>query len=163
MPRKRPDVSDILSAKKLKFLAAWQGNALSAARAAGYRSPKTAACTLMNDETIQTEIRRKQRIMTDESAKRLAGQLNFDRAHVLNRLWEIAQIPPVKTNKNLGAQVKAAQALATVFDNELKCIAELLPQLQTRTPDEIQFWIRHGHFPLPSGENHAKKTETTQE
>ena len=101
--------------------------------------------------------------MTDESAKRLAGQLNFDRAHVLNRLWEIAQIPPVKTNKNLGAQVKAAQALATVFDNELKCIAELLPQLQTRTPDEIQFWIRHGHFPLPSGENHAKKTETTQE
>jgi len=163
MPRKTSTASGILTSKQLRFVAAWQGDVVAAARAAGYTDPTSMAYRIMEYPAVANEIRRKQRIMTDESAKRLAGQLNFDRAHVLNRLWEIAQIPPVKTNKNLGAQVKAAQALATVFDNELKCIAELLPQLQTRTPDEIQFWIRHGHFPLPSGENHAKKTETTQE
>src|SRR5437763_3293544 len=143
MPRKRPDVSDILSAKKLKFLAAWQGDALAAARAAGYRSPKTAACTVMNDLTIQTEIRRKQRIMTEESAKRIAAQLDFNRSQVLNRLWEIAQIPPKETNQTLGAQVKAAEALTAAFDAELKHIAEILPHLNGKSPEDLQFWIHN--------------------
>ena|SRR5438552_12103590 len=153
MPRKRPDVSDILSAKKLKFLAAWQGDALAAARAAGYRSPKTAACTVMNDPTVKSEIRRKQKIMTEESAKRIAAQLTFNRSQVLNRLWEIAQIPPNETNQTLGAQVKAAEALTAVFDAELKHLSELLPQLNGKSADEIQFFIRYGHFPQLPGES----------
>ncbi len=153
MNRKTSAASGTLTPKQLKFVAAWQGDVVAAARAAGYRKPESMAYKLMDDPAVANEIRRKQRIMTEESAKRLAGQLNFDRAHVLNRLWEIAQIPPGKTNKNLGAQVKAAQALAAVFDNELKYIAELLPQIQTKTADEIQFFIRNGHFPLQSGES----------
>jgi hypothetical protein len=147
MPRRRPDTSDILSAKMLKFIAVWQGDALAAARAAGYRTPKTAACKLLNNPTIKAAIRQKQRIITEESAKRLAGQLNFDRSHVLNRLWEIAQISAKETNKTLSAQVKAAVALAAIFDAELQQIGELLPQLQTKTADEIQFFVRYGHFP----------------
>ena len=100
--------------------------------------------------------------MTEESAKSLASQLNFNRSHVLNRLWEIAQLTPSQTSNSVGGQVKAAETLAALFDAELKQIAELLPQLQTRTPEEIQFWIRHGYFPLSSGENHEKKSETTE-
>jgi phage terminase small subunit len=153
MKRQSSTDSDILSEKKLKFVAAWQGDAIAAARAAGYRKPKSMAFRIMQDETVQTELRRKQRIMTDESAKRIAGQLVFDRSHVLNRLWEIAQIPPDETNKTLGAQVKAAEVLAGVFDAELKYIAELLPQFSTKSADEIQFWIRHGHFPVNPGES----------
>ena len=153
MPRKRPDAEDILSAKKLKFIAAWQGDALAAARAAGYRSPKTAACTVMNDPTVKSEIRRKQKIMTEESAKRIAAQLTFNRSQVLNRLWEIAQIPPNETNQTLGAQVKAAEALTAVFDAELKHLSELLPQLNGKSADEIQFFIRYGHFPQLPGES----------
>lgn len=157
-----PDASGVLSSKMLKFIAAWQGDAIAAARAAGYRHPKSMAFKIMQNEVVNTEIRRKQRIMTEESAKRLAAQLNFSRSHVLNRLWEIAQLSPNDTKHTVGGQVKAAETLASIFDAELKHIAELLPQLQTRTPDEIQFWIRHGHFPLSSGENHEKKTETTE-
>ncbi len=159
MPRKRLDASDILSPKMLKFVVAWQGDAVAAARAAGYRTPKTAAGKLLSNPTILAHIRRKQRIITDESATRLAGQLNFDRSHVLNRLWEIAQIPPKETNRNVTAQVKAAEALAAVFDAELALIAELLPQISTRTPDEIRFWIRNGHFPLgPSSPGERQAT-----
>ncbi|HEV2962628.1 MAG TPA: terminase small subunit [Candidatus Angelobacter sp.] len=145
--------SGILSRKMLKFVAAWQGNAIAAARAAGYSKPKSMAFRIMQNDTIKTEIRRKQKIMTEESAKRIAAQLTFDRSHVLNRLWEIAQIPPDETNKNLGAQVKAAETLAGVFDAELKYIAELLPQLNGKTADEIQFFIRNGHFPQHPGES----------
>jgi hypothetical protein len=151
MPRKRPDTSDILSPKMLKFICVWQGDALAAARAAGYRTPKTAASKLLSNPAIKAEIRRKQRIITQESAKQLAGQLNFDRSHVLNLLWGIAQIPATETKKSLVSQVKAAEVLAAVFDNELQHIAEILPHLHGKSPDDVQFWVRNGHFPEDSG------------
>ena len=146
--------ADFLCPKQLKFIAAWQGDAVAAARDAGYKHPESMAYRIMENPTVANEIRRKQSIMTEESAKRLAGQLNFDRNHVLNRLWEIAQMPSgeANTNQTLGAQVKAAQALAAVFDAELKQIAEILPHLHGRSPDDIQHWIRHGQFPEQSGE-----------
>ncbi|HEV3037181.1 MAG TPA: terminase small subunit [Candidatus Angelobacter sp.] len=153
MPRRRPDTSDILSSKMLKFVALWQGDAVAAARAAGYRTPETAAYKLLSNPAIKTEIRRKRRIITQESARRFAGQLNFDRSHVLNLLWEIARIPPQETCKTLSNQVKAAEVLAAVFDNELQHIARILPHLNGRPSEEIQFWIRNGHFPDSSSEN----------
>src|SRR5436305_12499819 len=145
MPRQSPDSQGILRGKSLKFIAAWQSNDIAAARAAGYRKPEIVACRLMKNKTIQNEIRRKQRIMTEESAKRIAAQLDFNRSQVLNRLWEIAQIPPKETNQTLGAQVKASEALTAAFDAELKYIAELLPHLNTKSADQIQFLIRNGH------------------
>ena len=152
MPRKTSTASGILTSKQLRFVAAWQGDVVAAARAAGYTDPTSMAYRIMEYPAVANEIRRKQRIMTDESAKRLAGQLNFDRAHVLNRLWEIAQIPPKETNQTLGAQVKAAEALTAAFDAELKHIAEILPHLNGKSPEDLQFWIHNGHFPQNSGE-----------
>ncbi|HEV3036507.1 MAG TPA: terminase small subunit [Candidatus Angelobacter sp.] len=147
------NTSDFLSSKQLKFVAAWQGNDIAAARAAGYRKPKNVAFRLMQNPAVATEIRRKQRIMTEESAKRIAAQLSFDRNHVLNRLWEMAQISPEKTNNTLSSQVKAAESLAALFDAELKRIAEILPHLSGKSAEDVQFWIRHGHFPSESGES----------
>jgi hypothetical protein len=154
MKRQSSNDSGILSGKKLKFVAAWQGNTIAAARAAGYKKPKNMAFRLMQDPTIADEIRRKQRIMTEESAKRIAAQLSFDRSSVLNRLWEIAQIAPDKTNNTLSSQVKAAEALAAAFDAELKHVAEILPHLSGKSEEDVQFWVRHGHFPsTESGES----------
>jgi phage terminase small subunit len=147
MTKKSPDAPGILTEKMLKFIDAWQGNAIAAAKAAGYRKPQVVACRLMKNPTIRAEIRRKQIAMSQESGKRLGGQLNFDRSYVLNRLWEIAQIPPDETNRNLGAQVKAAEVLGAMFDAEMKHLAELLPHLPTKSKDDIQFFIHHGHFP----------------
>ena len=78
----------------LKFVAAWQGDAVAAARAAGYRNPVTDAYRLMNNPTVITEVKRKQRVIAEESGRRIAAQLTFDRSHVLNRLWEIARLCP---------------------------------------------------------------------
>jgi phage terminase small subunit len=152
MNRQKSTDSEFLSEKKLKFVVAWQGNDIAAARAAGYRKPKSMAFRVMKDETVKNAIRSKQKIMIEESAKRIAAQLTFNRSQVLNRLWEIAQIPPNETNQTLGAQVKAAEALAAVFDAELKHIAEILPHLNGKSPEDLQFWIHNGHFPQNSGE-----------
>ena len=157
MRRKNLNAAGILTKPMLKFVAAWQGDPCAAARAAGYSKPPVAACKLIQNPIIAREIRRKQRIMTEESAKRLAGQLNFDRSHVLNRLWEISQISPKETNSTLGAQVKAAQALTAVFADELKQIAEILPHLHGRSPEEVKYWIRHGQFPEQNAIGHLEQ------
>jgi phage terminase small subunit len=153
MTEKSPDVSGIVTGKMLKFIAAFQGNAVAAARAAGYRKPERMAYKLMKNPTLQTLIKSKQIAMSQESGKRLGAKLSFDRSHVLNRLWEIAQVPPSDTNKNLGSQVKAAEVLGAMFDSELKYLADLMPYLQTKSKEDVQFFIQHGHFPLHPGES----------
>jgi hypothetical protein len=163
MPRKNSDALTVLSTKSLKFIGAWQGDAVAAARIAGYSNPRSAASKLMKNDAIRAEIRRKQIAMTEESGKRLGVELTFDRSHVLNRLWEIAQIPPNDTNKNLGAQVKAAEVLGALFDAELKYIAELLPHLKDMSQDDVQFFIRHGHFRQQLGESNDYQAQKAEE
>ena len=156
MAQKNPKPQGILRERQLKFIMAWRGDAVAAARAAGYRKPEIVGCRLLQNPAIETEIRRKQRIMTEESAKHIAAQLVFDRNNVLNHLWELSQIPPEKTNNTLSSQVKAAETLTAVFDAEFKHIAEILPHLHGRSPAEIQFWIRNGRFPDPAEESQMK-------
>jgi phage terminase small subunit len=72
MNRKTSAGSGTLTPKQLKFVAAWQGDVVAAARAAGYRKPESMAYKLMDDPAVANEIRRKQRIMTEESVPSLA-------------------------------------------------------------------------------------------
>src|SRR5438105_3145134 len=81
MPTRNSITSGILSPQMLKFVAAWQGDAVAAARAAGYRNPVTDAYRLMNNPTVITEVKRKQRVIAEESGRRMAAQLTFDRSH----------------------------------------------------------------------------------
>jgi phage terminase small subunit len=92
MNRKTSAASGTLTPKQLKFVAAWQGDVVAAARAAGYRKPESMAYKLMDDPAVANEIRRKQRIMTEESAKRLAGQLKVPKGRSESSpAWSIAE------------------------------------------------------------------------
>ena len=51
-----PDEDSFLSKKKLRFVAAWTGNLIAAARAAGYKDPKSAAYKLMKDPKVVTAL-----------------------------------------------------------------------------------------------------------
>jgi phage terminase small subunit len=147
MPNRDSSASGILTENMLNFVAAWHGNAVAAARAAGYRNPKAAAHKLMKNPIVADEIRRKQKAMTEESGKLLGTQLNFSRTHVLNRLWEIAQMSPEETNNGMGAQVRASEALAAVFDADLTRLADLARQLVGKTQQEVEFFVQRGLFP----------------
>jgi phage terminase small subunit len=151
MPNRDTNASGVLTGKMLKFIAAWQGSAIAAAQAAGYSNPKAAASRLMSMPVIRREIRRKQKAMTEESGKLLGSQLNFTRSHVLNRLWEIAQMSPDETNNSVGAQVRASEALATLFDAETDRIAEIVEKLQGMTEQEVESLAADGNFPESAG------------
>src|SRR5258708_38795894 len=147
------NTSEFLTGKMLKFVIAWQGDAVAAARAAGYKNPKATAYRLMGKLLIQEQIRRKQTIMIEESAKHLAAQLNFNRSHVLNRLWEIAQMAPTETNGNAAAQVRASEALASLFNSKEVIIGEFLTEIASKTPDELRLMVADGAISRPSGDS----------
>jgi hypothetical protein len=106
----------------------------------------------MKNSHINKEIRRKQTIMIEESARHLAAQLNFTRSHVLNRLWEIAQMTPDETNGNAAAQVRASEALASLFNSKEAIIGEFLTEIASKTPDELRLMVVGGEALHTSGD-----------
>src|SRR5207302_14594 len=55
-----PEENPFLSEKKLRFVAAWTGNLIAAARTAGYKDPKNAAYKLMKDPEVVQALQTKQ-------------------------------------------------------------------------------------------------------
>ena len=89
----------------------------------------------------------KQEAMIKESGKRLATEVTVCRADVINRLWELAQMPPEQTNKSIGGQIKATEILAQIFDVKINRTADLDRELEGRTEEEVNYFMAHGHFP----------------
>jgi hypothetical protein len=61
MNRKTSTGAGTLTKKQLKFVAAWQGDVVAAARAAGYSKPESMGYRIMEDPAVANEIRRKQK------------------------------------------------------------------------------------------------------
>lgn len=156
MPARDSIATGILSPKMLDFVAAWHGNALNAARAAGYGNPKRAAEELMKNPTVTNAIKKKQDAMAEEFGRRLAQELNFCRTDVLNRIWQIAN-PSSKDEDKDGpsyeTQLKAAQALAEIFDQDISRAAAIAPQLAGKSEAEIEFFLEHGTLPNSGEQN----------
>lgn len=142
-----PEENFLLSEKKLRFVAAWTGNLIAAARAAGYKDPKSAAYKLMKDEKVVQALQTKQESMLQESGEHLARTLPLSRADVIDRLWQLAQLSPERTNCNITGQVKAAQALEQIFALNVDRNDLLKRQLQGKSEAEIQFFVVHGFLP----------------
>ena len=63
---------NVLSQKKLRFVAAWTGNLVAAARTAGYTDPRQAAYKLMKDPDVVKALQQKQESLLKESGEHLA-------------------------------------------------------------------------------------------
>ena len=63
--------SHILTQKMLKFVACWAGNAVQAARAAGYKNPEASSRKLMKNPAVLELIELSQQSLAKESGKRL--------------------------------------------------------------------------------------------
>src|SRR5215469_2860872 len=137
-----------LTDMQLRFVTAWTGNLVAAARAAGYSNPKGAAYKLMRDPYIVEALQKKQESLLQESGEQLARTLPLSRADVIDRLWQLAQLNPERTNGNVTGQVKAAQALEQVFAINLDRNDVLKKQLQGKSEAELEFYVVHGFLPL---------------
>ncbi|HEY6252568.1 MAG TPA: hypothetical protein VI685_21645 [Candidatus Angelobacter sp.] len=157
--------SGILTRKMLAFVTSWQGDALAAARAAGYKNPKSSAEKLMSNPTVTDAIKKKQDAVLEESGRRLGKELNFCRADVLNRMWELANPSSPQTQPSFPTQLKAAQALAVFLDGHITRAAELTRLLQGKTQAEAEFFADHGYFPEPGDQvnDEVHETKTTDE
>lgn len=156
MPARNTIATGLLSKEMLKFVAAYEGNATTAARRAGYKNPKSAANKLMKNPTVTDAIKKKQDAMAEEFGRRLARELNFCRTDVLNRIWQIAN-PSSKEKDDDGpsyeTQLKAAQALAEIFDQDISRAAAIAPQLAGKSEAEIEFFLEHGTLPNSGEQN----------
>ena len=164
-PEQTPPVNldtSFLSEKKLRFVAAWAGNLLAAARAAGYKNPRDAAYKIMKDTEVVKALQKKQESMLQGSGEQLARTLPLARADVVNRLWQLAQISPQTTNGTITGQVKAAQALEEIFSLNIDRNEVLKRQLDGKSEAELEFYVVHGFLPYkeeeqkPTLEAHAE-------
>lgn len=146
--------SKLLNEKQQDFVAAYRGNATTAARAAGYKDPKNSAQQLMRNPIVMNHLEKKQEAFSKESGRRLARELNFCRNDILNRMWELANLPHEdKERPSYETQLKAMQALAEIFDNDITRTADLTRQLEGKTQAEVEFFASHGYFPKPGAKN----------
>jgi len=137
-----------LTEKQLAFVSAWTGNLIAAARAAGYSNPSMAAHRLMKDPDVVKALQIKQESMLQQSGEQFARTLPLSRADVIDRLWQLAQLSPERTNGTVTGQVKAAQALEQVFALNMDRNEALKPQLQGKSEAELEFYVVHGFLPV---------------
>src|SRR5262249_10512485 len=68
----------------------------------------------------------------------LGKQLSFYRTDVINRLWELAQLPPSKTGETITGQIRAAEALAEIMAVEKHVDADNLALVKQLTAQKTQ-------------------------
>src|SRR5271167_687360 len=93
----------ILSERQLSFVAAHRGNDTEAARAAGYKNPDRSAPRLMAIPAVRKAIEEKQKAIIEASGVKIGRRLT--KLDVVDRLVELAELPPERTKSNITGQV----------------------------------------------------------
>jgi hypothetical protein len=160
MTEQKRKSSGFLNLMQMKVLFSWNGDLVSAARAAGYKNPRAAALKLMRNPVFTYNLQRKQESMAEESGKILGQQLTVSRAEVINRLWELARMSPTETHGTIYGQIKAAETLAYVFDIKINRPADLDREVRERTSAEVDFFVKNGYFPDRAVESGDPENQT---
>ena len=103
---------NILSQRQLSFVAAHIGNDTEAARAAGYKNPERSAPRLMAIPAVRQAIKEKQKAIIEASGAKIGRRLS--KMDVVDRLLELADLPPERTRRNLTGQLNALKAIAEI-------------------------------------------------
>jgi Terminase small subunit len=137
----------LLTEKQLHFVLAWSGNAVSAARQAGYTNPERSAQDLVKDPGVRNALQRKQEAMAKESGKSLQKRIQVSRIDLINRLWEVAQMSPRETSGSIHGQIKASEILAGILCMHLNRSPNIPQELEGKTQDDMDHFLAHGYFP----------------
>jgi len=135
----------ILNSRQLAFVLAHGGNDTVAARAAGYKNPERSAPKLMAMPAIRKAIAEKQRAIIAASGAKIGRRLS--RLDVVERLIELADLPPERTRYNISGQVSALKAIAELEGYVNRGQVDLTKDFADRTLEEKEFFADHGYFP----------------
>jgi hypothetical protein len=140
--RKDPSV---LNERELKFVANYEGDIRTAAKAAGYKPNSKYVYTLMQKPAIREAIKAKLAKVSEESGKKLARQIA--KADVTARLLKLADIDPEFTNNNITGQVNALRALAEIEGYVIRKTEDVTKLAQGRSMAEMEYFAVHGYWP----------------
>jgi phage terminase small subunit len=134
----------ILNQRQFAFVLAHVGNDTEAARAAGYKNPERSAPKLMANPAIRKAIEQKQKATIAASGAQIAHQ--FTNINVVDRLSELAYLPPERTKNTITGQVSALKAIAEIQGHVVHRYEDLTKELADRTPEEKEFFAIHGYW-----------------
>lgn len=135
----------LLNQRQLAFVVAHGGNDTEAARAAGYKNPQRSAPKLMAMPAIRRAIAEKQRAIIAAAGAKIGRRLS--RVDVVERLIELADLPPERTRYNIGGQVSALKAIAELEGYVNRGLVDLTKDFADRTVEEKEFFATHGYYP----------------
>ena len=136
---------NILSQRQLAFVAAHVGNDTEAARAAGYKNPDRSARKLMAIPAVRKAIEAKQKAMVQASGAKIGRRLT--KVDVVDRLVELADLPPERTKNNITGQVNALKVIAEIEGYFVNRYEDLTKEFAGRTDAEKEFFASHGYWP----------------
>lgn len=153
---------EILSAKQLKFVAAYEGDGTAAARSAGAKNPSQYACAALKNHAVLKAIKDKQGQVVRDSGKLLAKKLA--KAEILETILygigivkaaseKVAQKKHIRNDdvitltKVLDSLTKAGMTLAELQGYMIHKTLNLDKMLDGRTPEEMEYFAAHGYWP----------------
>jgi hypothetical protein len=135
----------ILSQRQLSFVAAHDGNDTEAAKAAGYKNPGRSAAKLMAIPAVRKAIEEKQKAIIEASGAKIGQRLS--KVAVVDRLVELADLPPERTKGNITGQVNALKAIAEIEQFLVRQTRDVTKEADGKTEAEMEFFCVHGYWP----------------
>ena len=134
----------------MAFVAAHDGNDTEAARAAGYKNPARSAAKLMAIPAVRKAIEEKQKATIKASGAKIGRRLT--KVDVVDRLVELADLPPDRTKGNITGQVNALKAIAEIEGFIGRQTMDITKEAEGKTEAEMQFFCAHGYWPASAGD-----------
>jgi hypothetical protein len=145
-----------LTEQKLRFVSVFTGNAAEAGRKIGIT--KALANEYMADPRVVDAINLRQTATIVAAGEEMGKELSrhgVSRNGIIKRLWDLANLPPGDTGENINGQVRAAGELAEVFGMKVSRHADVTREFEGRSDEELEFFAKHGHFPVDAGQSGA--------
>ena len=140
--RKRKRKNSVWTEMRLAFVLNWKGNAMEAAREAGFSDPKCDAAKLMAIPEIEAAIEKKRERLFDLSARQMVKEITINPAAIINGLAQEAAL-----SENPTSRVKAWDSLAEIFGMKTHFSADLTDKLsQGKTKEELIYAGIHGRW-----------------
>ena len=117
----------------------------AAARAVGYKNPDRSAPRLMAIPAVRKAIEEKQKAIIEASGAKIGRR--FAKVDVVDRLVELAELPPERTKNTITGQVNALKVIAEIEGYVINRYEDLTKEFAGRTDTEKEFFVLNGYWP----------------
>lgn len=123
----------------------------AASEAAGYSTPyKLTGQKVLRNRTVALEIEKRQTRITRATDAIYAQETikkTRTRGDLIDRLWDLAELPPLGMSGSIAGQVKACGELAEIYGMKVAMNADVSDLFKGRSDEDKIFFATNGYFP----------------